>query len=373
MLKDTYRFGIEEEYFLVDAKTKSIVTTRPPRFLQDLKEVLGDRVSGEMLQAQMEVSTSPHTDMNTASAELKHLRQATARIASEHGLAIVAAGTHPTAIWNLAQQSPGERYDAVMHDLQIIGQRNMLCGMHVHVELPDAEDRVDVMYRMLPYLPLFIALSTSSPFWQSHCTGLKGYRLAAYDELPRTGVPELFRTREEFDSYIAALTHSGVIEDSSYVWWAIRPSLKLPTLELRAPDSCTFVDDSVAIAALYRALARQLVRNPLHNRTITAVDRALIVENKWRAQRYGIQGTFATGNGDGAVSVADMLEQVLEIVMPHAEALGCDRHVRHCRAIVGGGTSADAQLAVYASHEKNEGCELALTAVTDWLATATLQ
>src|SRR5258705_13328925 len=131
-----------------------------------------------------------------------------------------------------------------MTDRQMIGQRNSLSGMHVHVELPDPDDGFDVMSRMLPSLPLFLALSTSSPFWQSRRTGLKGYRLAAYDELPRTGVPELFRTREEFDAYVAALVHAGVIEDSSYVWWAIRPSLGHPTLELRAPDCCTLVDDS---------------------------------------------------------------------------------------------------------------------------------
>lgn len=373
MTDGDYKFGIEEEYFVVDAATKAVVLTRPPNFLADLKEALGDRISGEMLQAQIEVSTSPHTCMNTAAAELKHLRQTAAHVASQHSLAIIAAGTHPTAMWDMAQQSPGERYDAVMDDLQIIGQRNMLCGMHVHVELPNEDDRVDVMYRMLPYLPLFIALSTSSPFWQSHCTGLKGYRLAAYDELPRTGLPELFRTREEYDEYVAALTRANIIEDSSYVWWAIRPSLKLPTLELRAPDSCTFVDDSVAIAALYRSLARELVQNPLKNRDLTSVDRALIVENKWRAQRYGIHGTFANGDGSGAISVSEMLEHVIDSVTPHAEALGCARHVRHCRTIVGGGTSADAQLAVYAVHERNDNGTHALSAVSDWLAAATLQ
>jgi len=260
-----------------------------------------------------------------------------------------------------------------MHDLQIVGQRNMLCGLHVHVELPSTEDRVDVMYRMLPYLPLFLALSTSSPFWQSRRTGLKGYRLAAYDELPRTGVPELFRKREEFDAYIEALTRAGVIEDSSYVWWAIRPSLRHPTLELRAPDSCTFVDDSIAIAALYRSLARQLCRNPLQNWDMTAVTRAIVVENKWRAQRYGIHGTFVSEDGSGAVTVPEMLEQVLDAVMPHAEALGCAADVRRCRAIVGGGTSADAQLAVFAAHEKKASRRDALTAVTDWIAAATLQ
>src|SRR5256885_4688453 len=126
------------------------------------------------------------------------------------------------------------------------GQADCVGGMQVHVELPDPDGRVDVMCGMPPYLPLFLALSTSSPFWQSRRTGLKGYRLAAYDELPRTGVPELFRTKEQFDAYVAALVRAGAMEDSSYVWWAIRPSLKHPTLELRAPDCCTLLDDSLA-------------------------------------------------------------------------------------------------------------------------------
>src|SRR6202140_5192750 len=156
--------------------------------------------------------------MATARTELRHMCGTVAAIGAEHGLAILAAGTHPTAAWETSLQSPAERYDTVMHDLQMLGQRNMLCGLHVHVELPDSEDRVDVMTRMLPYLPLFVALATSSPFWRSRPTGLKGYRLAAYDELPRTGVPELFRKTEEFEAYVAALVRAGVMEDASYVW-----------------------------------------------------------------------------------------------------------------------------------------------------------
>ena len=368
-----FRFGIEEEFFLVEAESKAVTTTRHEAFFSAVKKEIGNQVTGEMLQSQIEIATLPHTAMNSAAAELKFLRQSVAYIAAQHGLGILAAGTHPTAKWEESLQSPGKRYDAVMHDLQITGQRNMLCGLHVHVELPAEEDRVDIMYRMLPYLPLFVALSTSSPFWQSRRTGMKGYRLAAYDELPRTGVPELFRKREEFDAYIEALTNAGVIDDSSYVWWALRPSLKHPTLELRAPDSCTFVDDSIAIAALCRALARMLCKNPLQNFNITAVTRALIVENKWRAQRYGIHGTFVNEKGQGAITVPAMLESVLEEAMPHAEALGCAAELGRCRAIVGAGTSADAQLAVYEKHERKEGDAMALTAVTDWLATATLQ
>jgi carboxylate-amine ligase len=249
----------------------------------------------------------------------------------------------------------------------------MLCGMHVHVELPNGEDRVEVMTRMLPYLPMFIALATSSPFWQSEPTGLMGYRLAAYDELPRTGIPELFRSREEFDAYVEALTHAGVIADSSYVWWAIRPSLNNPTLELRAPDSCTFVDDTIAIAALYRSLARMLVREPLRNADIGTVQRAIVVENKWRAQRYGIHGTLVPWRGGCAQSVADALDEILDDMLLDAEALGCVPEVLRCRAIVAGGTSADSQLAVFAAHAKNAEPGAALAAVADWLASATLQ
>jgi carboxylate-amine ligase len=372
-MSHNYTIGIEEEYFVVDLKTKTVATKMPPAFFEAVRRVLGDRVRGELLQSQIEVATEPHADMATAATELKGLRQATAAIAAEHGLAILASGTHPTAEWGISQQTPKERYDSVMRDLQMVGRRNMLCGLHVHVQLPNPDDRVDVMYRMLPYLPLFVALSTSSPFWQSHRTGLKGYRLAAYDELPRTGVPELFRTREEFDGYVAALVRAGVIEDSSYIWWAIRPSLANPTLELRAPDCCTLVDDSIAIAALYRTLVRRLVRCPWLHAELTPVMRALVVENKWRAQRYGVNGTFVSETGSGAVTVGEMLAQILEEVAEDAEALNCTAEIGRCRAIVGAGTSADAQLAIFDAHRELRSPMGALNAVTDWIAAATLQ
>jgi carboxylate-amine ligase len=366
-----FTFGIEEEYFLVDAETKLVARRMPDAFLQEAMEATGGRVSGEFLQSQIEVVSRPHAKVADARNELRSLRQILASVCAKHGLAILAAGTHPTAFWGSALQTQKDRYDAVMEDLQMIGQRNMLCGMHVHVELPDPDERVDVMCRMLPYLPLFLALSTSSPFWQARSTGLKGYRLAAYDELPRTGVPELFRTKEDFDAYVAALVRAGVIEDSSYVWWSIRPSLKHPTLELRAPDCCTRLEDSIAIAALYRTVARHLYCNPWRNFDINAVSRAVVVENKWRAQRYGVHGTFVTE--EGAVTVGEMLERVIEETARDADALGCTEEVAHCRKIVGDGTSADAQLAVFEAHKGSRNREDALRAVTSWLAEATLR
>jgi carboxylate-amine ligase len=369
--QDAYTFGIEEEYFLVDASTKLVARNMPKTFLDIASKATNGQVMGEFLQSQCEVATLPHHDIRTAAAELRYLRQTVSKIAADHGLAIIAAGTHPTADWARAQQSDGERYDAVMDDLQMIGQRNMLCGLHVHVELPDPDDRVDVMMRMLPYLPLFVALSTSSPFWNSRPTGLKGYRLAAYDELPRTCVPELFRNKDDFEAYVGALVKAGVMKDASYVWWSIRPSLKHPTLELRAPDVPTTLEDTIAIASLWRSLARHLVYNPELNRNIDAIGRAIVVENKWRAQRYGVRGTFI-GHG-GAVSVANLVDQVVDDVTEDAEALGCVAELKRCRTIVSAGTSADAQMAVYEKVGKTEGRARALSAVTDWLAATTLQ
>jgi carboxylate-amine ligase len=252
----------------------------------------------------------------------------------------------------------------------MLGHRNMLCGMHVHVAVPDPTRRVDLMTRMLPYVPLLVALSTSSPFWQGRRTGLMGYRLAAYDELPRTGLPELFASTAEYDAYVSALVRSGAIEDATHVWWAIRPSPKYPTLELRAPDCCTRVEDSIAVAALFRALVVHLYDHPSHNKGLTPVGRSVALENKWRAQRYGVRGTFATERG--SVSVADMLEWVLELVGPEAEALGCLADVEHCRTILLNGTSADAQIRIYAEREPIAGPEAALKEVARWIAQTTM-
>ncbi len=369
-----FRFGIEEEYFVVDAETKAIAPTVPAALFAAVKASSEGQIKGEFLQQQCEVATETHVEMPKARAELRQLRHMLASMMAPQGLSILAAGTHPTATWTEAQQTKTERYDNVMYDLQMIGRRNMLCGMHVHVELPNPAARVDVMTRMLPYLPIFIALATSSPFWQSQRTGLLGYRLAAYDELPRTGVPELFRTTEEYETYVEALVRAGVMTDASYIWWTVRPSTAHPTLELRAPDCCTRLDDTVAIAALYRTLARRVCLNPWLNANLTAVSRAIVVENKWRAQRYGIHETFVDEGSTRGIPFACWLDRVIEEAAGDAAALGCLEEVVHCRAIVAKGTSADAQLAVY-RRTRDTGAERdeALTAVNQWLAETTLE
>jgi glutamate---cysteine ligase / carboxylate-amine ligase len=364
-----FRFGIEEEYFLSEATSLQAPSETPDALFHLADLTTTGRVGREFLQAQIEVATEPHSSVEKARLELLRLRQSAAAAAADHKLAVLACGTHPLAFWREAVQSPKDRYTQVMDLLQMIGQRNMLCGMHVHVEFPDPTRRVDVMTRMLPYVPLFIALSTSSPFWQGRMTGLKGYRLAAYDELPRTGLPELFHSTAEYDAYVDAMVTSGAMPDASHLWWAVRVSQKYPTLELRAADCCTRLDDTLAIAALYRSVARYLFRHPEHNAGIDVVDRSIAVENKWRAQRYGAQGTFVTRSG--AVAVADMLDRVLELIAADAEALSCGGEIQHCRSIIAEGTSADAQLRIFTEYE-HEGADIALYKVAQWIRGATL-
>jgi carboxylate-amine ligase len=337
-----YSFGIEEEYFLADSATLEARQKTPEDFFEAVNWSTGGQAMREMLQAQLEVATNVHVDVRDACHELKFLRQEACRVASQFGLAIMASGTHPTASWRDSRLSPKARYEEMIEDLRVVGRRNMLCGMHVHVQLPDPAKRFAVMCAMVPYLPLFIALASSSPFWNGRATGLKGYRLAAYDELPRTGLPELFCSEDQYRSYVAALTRSGVMPDESYIWWAMRPSMRHPTLELRAPDCCTTLEDAVAIASLYRTLARHLFNGLAHSEEVTILDRAIAVENKWRAQRYGVECSFATKSGP--VALTDFLSELIERIADDAEHLRCRREVEHCMMIARHGSSADHQL-----------------------------
>ena len=358
-----YSFGIEEEYFLADAKTLEVPTHSPNELFEAANWSTSGQAMREMLQSQLEVATNIHIDAQDAREELKFLRREVAAVAAQYGFVIMACGTHPTALWRQSQPSPKPRYEAMIEDLRTIGHRNMLCGMHVHVQLPDPEKRFAVMQAMIPYLPLLVALSTSSPFWNSRATGLKGYRLAAYDELPRTGLPEFFESKREYDEYVAALMRSGVIPDESYIWWAMRPSSRHPTLELRAPDVCTSIDDALAIASLYRALARHLYEGPALQHRLGNVDRAIAVENKWRAQRYGTDCVFASI--DGPVEIAEMLSSLIERIADDAAALGCAREVEHCKVILARGSSADHQLRAYQDGGND------VKAASRWIAAAT--
>jgi carboxylate-amine ligase len=255
----------------------------------------------------------------------------------------------------------------------MIARRKMICGMHVHVAVPDRVSRVDLMVRSLPYVPLVLALSTSSPFWHSHRTGLMGYRQALHAELPRSGLPDLFRGEADYDAYVAALIDNRIIADASFIWWVVRPSSTYSTLELRVADSCTHVEDAVAIAALFRCLVRRLTRDPDLNRGLTPAARAIIEENKWRAQRYGIHGSLIDLVAGEARPIALVLSDVMALVAEDAAALGCEAELSSLTRILERGTSADQQLGVYRDALAGGASQPeALGSVVGWLAETTV-
>jgi carboxylate-amine ligase len=363
---------MEEEYFLFDAKTRHSVRRANKRFLLRAQKQLSGHVMTEMLQSQIEVATPPCNSPQEARAHLVHYRRALGKLAAEYGLGLAAMGTFPLAYWPEQVMTRKARYGAIMDDLQMIGYRNMLCGMHVHVAVPDVDTRINLIMRLTAYLPLLLALTTSSPFWQGHLTGLVGYRLAAYDELPRTGLPELFRTNDDYREFVAALKWAKIIPDESYIWWAIRPSLNNPTIELRVADSCTRLDDAIAVAALFRCLVRALDRDRALNAGFDRVGRAITQENKWHAQRYGIGATFVEPFSRSPLTLVQWLDQVIDFIAEDAEALGCVNEIRHVHVIAAQGTSADRQIAIF---KKATGAGrrrlTALKAVIDWAAAET--
>ncbi|MFQ5775079.1 MAG: carboxylate-amine ligase [Kiloniellaceae bacterium] len=342
-----FTVGIEEEYLLVDPQTRDLATEVPDALMVECQRRLEDQVSPEFLQSQIEVGTRVCSTVKQAARELARMRKAVAEVAAEHGLAPIAASTHPFAAWERQEHTDKERYHIIARDMQAVARRLLICGMHVHVGLENDELRIDLLGQVSYFLPHLLALSTSSPFWRGQETGLKSYRIAVFDELPRTGLPETFESYGEYIRHVDILVNAGVIEDATKLWWDVRPSARFPTLELRIADICTRLKDGIAVAAIYVCLLRMLYRLKRNNQRWRRYSNMLIQENRWRAQRYGIdQGLIDFGIGN-IVPYAELLEEIIELVRVDALALDCLPEVERARKIVTGGTSAHRQLAVY--------------------------
>jgi carboxylate-amine ligase len=369
-----FTLGIEEEYFLVDRATRDVVGDPPDGMLAECEALLGAQVSPEFLRSQIEIGTRICATLDEARAELRRLRGGIATVAARHGMAPVAAATHPFARWEAQKTTERVRYQNLESDLQGVGRRLAICGMHVHIGIPDDELRIDLLAQASYFLPHLLALSTSSPFWQSENTGLKSYRLAVFDEMPRTGTPERFASWGEYRRHVDILVGAGLIEDATKLWWDLRPSDRFPTLEMRITDCCTTLEDTLSIAALFRCLLRMLWRLKRENQRWRLYSRMLIDENRWRAQRYGFdQGLVDFGRG-AIVPYAELLEEILTLVDPDARHFGCVAEVSHAREILARGTSAHRQLVV-SERALSAGatCAEALAAVVDWLIGETVR
>ena len=367
-MADEWSFGIEEEYFLADAKTGCAPVEQAAERFHEIAAAEVDAASHELLKGQVEVQSEPGVSLDVAHEALSDLRTRLCGIAGDHGMQLFAAGSHPLAEERHQSTTEEDRYRKLEREFGIIGSRSMVCAMHVHVSVPDPNKRIDLMNRVLPFLPLLYALSTGSPFWQGRNTRLKGFRLAAFSEWPRMGLPEIFRDDAQYDTFVERLVKAGAISDASFVWWLIRPSTKYPTLELRICDSCTRVDDAVAIAALYRCLLHAAWRRPDLNANFGPIEHGICAENVWQAQQGGTAAHFVDAASGGKVTVRDALEAALELCVEDAAELDCGRWLSRTRDILERGSSADRQLALY---EKGGGGADALRSVVEALAAET--
>ena len=366
--------GVEEEYLLVERETRQLCADPPPDMLKECETRIKGLIKPEFLKSQIEVATSVCKTVQEARDELAWLRRTVAEIADQYSLAPIAASTHPFSEWQEQVHTDKERYNILAEDMQALARRLLICGMHVHVGIEDNELRIDLLNQAGYFLPHLLALSTSSPFWRGEHTGLKSYRLSIFDELPRTGLPEYFDSFTEYQRHVNVLVKAGVIKDASMLWWDIRPSANFPTLEMRITDVCPLLEDTVAIAALFACIVRMLYRLRSDNQRWRQYASMLIQENRWRAQRYGLdEGLIDFGKGE-MVSCSELVDELLELIGEDADALGCTREVAHVRTITDRGTSAHRQLAVWEAALKNGAADQeALLAVVDQLIEETVR
>jgi carboxylate-amine ligase len=349
--------GIEEEYMIVDAHTRALSPS-----IRDLlgraRELVGDQVKVEFVQSQIEVGTNVCYTIHEAREELVRLRAAVDQAAMEHGKRIAAAATHPFSQVHEQTITEGERYAELYTDLQYVARRLVIFGMHVHLGFGEDDHAravlIDIMNQIRYFLPHLLVLSTSSPFWHGRDTGLKSYRSVIFENLPRTGIPPVFSSYHEYDSMVELFAKVGSLtkakgKDPSRIWWDVRPNPRVGTLEIRAADVCTTVDEAICIAALVKALAAKLLKLRANNQSWRLYRSEFIKENKWRAARYGLDGELVDFGFEQAVPVRKLWAEILEFVDDVLDEHDIRKEVEYVNTILARGTSADRQVATYRS------------------------
>jgi len=364
--------GVEEEYLLVDRETGAVVSDPPPELFSNLHERTAGRAFPEFLRSQIEVTTPVCRTASEVRRELTALRHAVIEESGRHGLAPVAASSHPFSLSSRQKRTDKERYVALLEEMQGVARRMMVCGLHVHVGIEDDEVRIDLMNQLAYFVPHLLALSCSSPFWEGERTGLMSFRVMVFNGLPRTGLPERFDSWGEFRRHTDTLIEAGVIVDTSRIWWDLRPSARYPTLETRVMDCCTTLEDAVRLAALNQCLLRMLYRLRRSNQMWRTYPTLLVGENRWRAIRYSFDAGLLDLGRQRIVSFAELLEEIIDLLREDAAELGCTAEIEGLREIVTRGTSAHRQLTVFdAALGAGATDSEALKCVVDWLIAET--
>lgn len=346
-MRPSFTLGIEEEYQTVDPETRDLRSHIATEMLAKGKLRLEERVKAEMHQSVIEVGTRICRDISAAQEDLFDLRRNMIRLAEEHGLVLVAGATHPFADWRMQEIYPDPRYAQVVEDLQLVARANLIFGLHVHVGIEDKEAAIRVMNSLRYFLPHILALSTNSPFWLGMETGYKSYRAKVFENFPRTNLPDAFVSYSEFESYVDLLIKTNCIDNAKKIWWDIRPHPFFDTIEVRVCDIPLRAAETVAIAALIQATACKLWH--LHSRNIDyrAYSRALLMENKFRAVRYGLDGKMIDFGKQQEVPARDLIIEYLEFVDDVLDELNSRNEIGYIRTMLEQGSGADRQLKIF--------------------------
>ena len=363
-MQPTFNIGIEEEYQTIDPVTRDLRSHIGTELLPEGKRLLHESVKAEMHQSVVEVGTGICPDTKSAQRALTDLRQTIIDLARKNGLKVAASGTHPFADWRKQEIFPDARYDAIVEDLQQVARENLIFGLHVHIGVEDQEEAIQLFNSVRYFLPHILALSTNSPFWLGAATGLKSYRCKVFEKFPRTNIPDPFGSWNEFDSYVKLLIKTNCIDNAKKIWWDVRPHPFFPTLEFRICDVPMRVEESIALAALMQATLAKLYKLHRMNQDFRLYSRALLMENKWRAARYGIEGSLIDFGKEQEVPMRQLVAEYLEFVDDVVDELGSRDEISYVHEILKNGTGADRQLKVFAETSD-------LTKVVDYIIAET--
>jgi carboxylate-amine ligase len=346
-MKPTFTIGIEEEYQTIDPVTRDLRSHIHAEMIEKGKLLLQERVKAEMHQSVVEVGTRVCANIKDAKKEVVKLRRDMVMLAKENNLRLASAATHPFADWRVQEIYPDERYHNIVEDMQLVARANLIFGLHVHVGVEDRETAIHLMNHARYFVPHILALSTNSPFWLGMNTGLKSYRCKVFDKFPRTNIPDYFPSWGEYENFINLLIKTRCIDNAKKIWWDIRPHPFFNTLEFRVCDIPMRVDESIALAALIQATVAKLYKLYSANQGFRLYRRALIMENKWRAARYGLNGNLIDFGKQSEVPVRDLIQEYLAFVDDVVDELDSREELNYIHTIMEMGTGADRQIKVF--------------------------
>src|SRR2546428_8463367 len=346
-MKPSLTIGIEEEYQTIDPSTYDLRSHVHTEILTQGRRVMEERIKAEMHQSVVEVGTGVCKNIKDAATDLRSLRRQMLGLGKDHGLMLVAGATHPFADWRAQEIYPDARYLQVVEDMQLVARANLIFGLHVHIGIEEHETAIHLMNAARYFLPHLLALSTNSPFWRGMNTGLKSYRCKVFDKFPRTNIPDYFPSWGEYESFINLLVKTHCIDNAKKIYWDIRPHPFFNTLEFRVCDIPMRVDETMAIAALIQATVAKLYKLFSANQGFRLYRRALIMENKWRAARYGMDGKLIDFGKQVEVPWRDLMHEYLDFVEDVVDDLDSKEELSYIHRMLEMGSGADRQLRVF--------------------------